>query len=112
LVRKIGLTNDHRSAEREQVPTDPTPDWVPARRRAIGRRIAQERQGQGLAIDDIAERTGLDRKTIMTTEAGRHAPTLDTLLLVAAALGRPLAELLTEDDPAAGTEAADGGEAR
>lgn len=94
------------------MPTDPTPDWVPARRRAIGRRIAQERQGQGLAIDDIAERTGLDRKTVMTVEAGRHAPTLDTLLLVAAALGLPLAELVAEDGPAAGTGEADGGETR
>lgn len=76
------------------MPTDPLPDWVLVRRRAIGHRIAQERQARRLAIDDVAEATGLDRKTVMTAEAGRHAPTLDTLLLVAAALGVPLSELV------------------
>lgn len=88
------------------MPTDPLPDWVPARRREIGLRIAAVRRDRGLAIDDIAEATGLDRKTVMTVEAGRHAPTLDTLLLVAQALAVPLAELVADGPAAADTGAA------
>jgi DNA-binding XRE family transcriptional regulator len=106
LVRKIGLTDDHEWQQRGRVPTDPLPDWVPARRRAIGLRIAATRQDRGLAIDDIAESTGLDRKTVMTAELGRNAPTLDTLLLVAQALAVPLAELVADDPAAADTGAA------
>lgn len=85
------------------MPADPLPAWVPVRRRAVGLRIARARQQRGLAVDDLAGLAGLDRKTIMTTESGRHAPTLDTLLLIAHGLGIPAAVLLADDGPAAGT---------
>lgn len=90
------------------MPTDPLPDWVPSRRREIGLRIAALRRDRGLAVDDVAETTGLDRKTVMTAEAGRHAPTLDTLLLIANALTVPLAELVTDGPAAADTGTASG----
>lgn len=92
------------------MPIDPpTPEWVLPRRQALGRHIARLRAARGLVVDDIASATGLDRKTVMATEGGRHAPTLDTLLLIAHALGVSVAELLDDDGPAAATGGADGG---
>lgn len=91
------------------MPIDPpTPEWVLPRRQALGRHIARLRAERGLVVDDIAEATGLDRKTVMATEGGRNAPTLDTLLLIAHALGVSVAELL-DDGPAAATGGANGG---
>lgn len=91
------------------MPIDPpTPEWVLPRRQALGRHIARLRAAQGLVVDDIAGATGLDRKTVMATEGARNAPTLDTLLLIAHALGVSVSTLL-DDDPAAGTGAPGGG---
>lgn len=92
------------------MPIDPpTPDWVLPRRQQLGRHIARTRQARGLVVDDVAEATGLDRKTVMATEGGRNAPTLDTLLLIAHALGLSVSALLDDDGPAAATGIADGG---
>lgn len=81
------------------MPTDPLPDWVLTRRRQVGIRIAVRRRALGLSIDDVAEATGLNRKTIMSAEQATHSPTLDTLLLIAAALRVPLAELVDVEVP-------------
>jgi transcriptional regulator with XRE-family HTH domain len=81
------------------VPSDPLPEWVPTRRRAIGLHIARLRAARGLTIDDVAEASGLNRKTVMAIERAINAPTLDTLLLVAAGIGVRLADLV-DDAPA------------
>lgn len=84
------------------------PDWVLPRRQALGRHIARQRHAAGLVVDDIAERTGLNRKTVIHTENATVVPSLATLLLIADALGVTVAELL-DDSPAAATGDADGG---
>jgi transcriptional regulator with XRE-family HTH domain len=76
------------------VPTDPLPDWVFERRRAIGDNIRAERKRQKLTQERLAELTALDRKTINRIEQGTYATAIDHLLLIADALGVPLADLV------------------
>lgn len=76
------------------MPSDPLPDWVPARRRAIGDQIRAERTRQKLTQDQLGELAGLDRKTVNRIEQASHATSIDHLLLIAGALNVPLAELV------------------
>ncbi|HEY9370943.1 helix-turn-helix transcriptional regulator [Streptomyces sp.] len=72
----------------------PLPDWVLARRRRIGEQIRQARLHANLTQQAVGERTGIDRSAIIGIEYGRSAPSIDTLLLIADAIGVPLAELV------------------
>jgi transcriptional regulator with XRE-family HTH domain len=81
------------------VPTDPLPDWVLQRRRAIGDNIRAERKRQKLTQERLAERAGLDRKTVNRIEQGTYATLIDHLLLLANALDIPLADLVRGDPP-------------
>jgi transcriptional regulator with XRE-family HTH domain len=76
------------------VPTDPLPDWVQQRRRAIGDTIRTERKRQKLTQERLGEAAGLDRKTINRIEQGAHATLIDHLLLIADVLDVPLADLV------------------
>lgn len=76
------------------MPTEDLPDWVPARRQAIGSNVRAERARQKLTQERLAEQVGLDRKTISRIENGAHATLLDHLILIADALGVPLADLV------------------
>jgi len=78
------------------VPSDPLPDWVLTRRRAIGAavRTARETKRPKLSQEKLAELIGLDRKTISRIEQGTHSTLLDHLLLIADALDVPLADLV------------------
>ncbi|MFE4415104.1 helix-turn-helix domain-containing protein [Streptomyces sp. NPDC056821] len=76
------------------MPSDPLPDWVPARRRTIGERIRAARKSRKLSQEKLGELVGLDRKTINRIEQGTHATLIDHLLLVADALDTPLADLI------------------
>ncbi|WP_326659655.1 helix-turn-helix domain-containing protein [Streptomyces sp. NBC_00385] len=78
------------------MPTDPLPDWVPARRRVIGDRIRAARVAAHLTQEAVAGRSGLDRKTVNRLEQGHTSPLLDHLLLVADAIGVPAADLMRE----------------
>jgi transcriptional regulator with XRE-family HTH domain len=78
------------------VPSDPLPDWVLTRRRAIGDAIRAARTDQQLSQETLGELTGLDRKTINRIEQGTHSTYIDHLLLIAGALEVPLADLVTE----------------
>lgn len=78
------------------MPTDPLPDWVPARRRVIGDRIRAARVAARLTQEEVAGRCGLDRKTVNRLEQGRTSPLLDHLLLIADAIGVDLADLVRE----------------
>jgi predicted nucleic acid-binding protein/DNA-binding XRE family transcriptional regulator len=84
-------------------------EWVPqgtaahepaARYRAAGGRVAiaarirELRRAANLRPKDVAEATGMARSNYARLEAGRHEPSLDTLLRVADALRAPVAELL------------------
>ncbi|GHJ39171.1 helix-turn-helix domain-containing protein [Streptomyces sp. TS71-3] len=72
----------------------PPPAWVIARRRAIGEHIRTARLHANLTQEALAERAGLDRQTINRIEQGHASPLLDNLILIAAALHVPLADLV------------------
>lgn len=76
------------------MPTDPLPDWVLTRRRAIGDNVRAARTARSLSQEKLGELAGLDRKTVNRIEQGAHSTLLDHLLLIAHALGVPLAELV------------------
>ncbi|MFE7236072.1 helix-turn-helix domain-containing protein [Streptomyces sp. NPDC057596] len=75
------------------MPSDPLPDWVSARRRAIGDNVRTARLAKRLSQEKLGELVGLDRKTINRIEQG-HGTLIDHLLLVANALDIPLADLV------------------
>jgi transcriptional regulator with XRE-family HTH domain len=76
------------------VPSDPLPDWVLTRRRAIGDAVRAARTAKKLSQETLGELTGLDRKTVNRIEQGTHPTTIDRLLLIADALDTPLADLV------------------
>ncbi|MFH9404810.1 helix-turn-helix domain-containing protein [Streptomyces sp. NPDC017638] len=76
------------------MPPNSPPDWVLARRRAIGDAIRAARGMRKLSQEKLGDLAGLDRKTINRTEQGSHATRIDHLLLIADALDVPLAQLV------------------
>lgn len=70
------------------------PDWVPARRREIGDRIRTTRLHANLTQAQLGERIGRDHKTVHRYETAATAPSLTELLLIADAIGVPLADLV------------------
>ncbi len=78
------------------MPSDPIPETVLRRRRAIGVRIRRSRELAKLSQERLAERADLARTTIVRIETGVVSPRLDHLLLIADVLAVPLAELVAE----------------
>ena len=76
------------------MPSAPPPDWVLARRRAIGDRIREARIQANLTQEGLAELAGMDRQAINRIEQGHASPLLDNLIRIADALDVPLAELV------------------
>lgn len=74
-------------------PTD-QPEWVLARRRAIGERIRQARVRARLTQEMLGELSGIDRQTINRIEQGHAAPRVDSLIRIAEALDVDLADLV------------------
>ncbi|MFJ3282430.1 helix-turn-helix domain-containing protein [Streptomyces halstedii] len=74
----------------------PLPDWVHAERRALGHRIAVRRQELGLSQDQLADRIGMERRSVQRYEGGRRDPGYGELLLIARALEIPLRHLVAE----------------
>ncbi|MBP2583054.1 transcriptional regulator with XRE-family HTH domain [Streptomyces sp. PvR006] len=70
------------------------PAWVLSRRQAIGSRIRDARLHANLTQFALAERCGVDHRTIHHIEYGRSDPGLGLLLQIASAVGIPLAELV------------------
>jgi len=62
--------------------------------RDLGRRIAAQRRAVGLTQEELAERAGVNVKTIQGAEQGRTEPELRTLTLMAKALGTSLDNLV------------------
>ena len=79
---------------RDQVPVPDRPPWVLARRRQLGHHIAQLREERDLTVDGLADRSSLDRKTVMRAEHATHSVGLDVLIQLAHGLGMPVAEML------------------
>ena len=74
----------------------PQPDRIAARRRAIGRRIHDERMRANLTQETLCHRAHVDRATLQRIEAGTTDARLSWLLRIAEALGVPLADLVHE----------------
>lgn len=72
----------------------PPPDWVLARRRALGDRIREERRTRKLSQERLAELAGMDRQAINRIEQGHQAVLVDNLFRIARALDIPLADLV------------------
>lgn len=74
----------------------PPSDWVIARRRAIGDRVRAARLYANLTQETVAARTGMDRAAYNRIEQGHASPLLDSLILIADAIGVPLADLVRQ----------------
>ncbi|MFE9533263.1 helix-turn-helix domain-containing protein [Streptomyces sp. NPDC006691] len=72
------------------------PDWVLTRRRAVGARIRAARLHANLTQQEVGERAGIDRAAYNRIEQGHVSPVLDSLVLIADAIGVPLADLVRQ----------------
>lgn len=72
----------------------PLPDWVLDRRRRVGDQIRAARLHANLTQEAVAHAIPMDRASYNRIEQGHASATLDTLLLIADAIGVPLAELV------------------
>jgi transcriptional regulator with XRE-family HTH domain len=71
----------------------PLPDWIHPRLVDLGHRIATLRRDRGYSQDDLAERTGLERRSIQRYENAVRPPGVAELLLIAAALDVDVTDL-------------------
>ena len=55
--------------------------------RAIGGRVRQGRAGRGWTLNQLAERSGVSRRMLVSIEQGSANPSIATLLLITDALG-------------------------
>ena len=65
--------------------------------RAIGGRVKQGRSGRGWTLDQLAERSGVSRRMLVSIEQGSANPSIATLLLISDALGIGLPALVEMD---------------
>lgn len=74
-------------------PAGKTPADVDRFRKALGRVIAEVREGMELSQEAFAARLGLDQTTVAKAETGKHLWRLETWLIVSRALRIPFYEL-------------------
>jgi transcriptional regulator with XRE-family HTH domain len=67
--------------------------------RAIGGRVRRGRNGRGWTLDQLAERSGISRRMLVSIEQGSANPSIATLLLISDALGIGLPALVDMDRP-------------
>ncbi|MFF9197355.1 helix-turn-helix domain-containing protein [Streptomyces sp. NPDC014779] len=72
----------------------PLPEQVLERRRVLGRRLAELRRAAGISQDQLAAAIGMERRSIQRYEAGTRDPRFTDLVLIADAIGVPLARLV------------------
>jgi len=70
----------------------------PPLRVLFGRRVRELRRGQGLSLEALGERSGVDDKYIGAIETAKQAATLDTIEKLAAGLGVLPRELFVYGD--------------
>ena len=75
------------------MPATPRPDHVRERRERFGDTVREQRLAAGLSQEALAERCGIDRKSISRMETGAFSPRLDSVFSVAEALNIPVSEL-------------------
>jgi len=69
------------------MPASPVHPRLAEDRESFGQRVAMIRHQAGWTQENLAEASGLDRKTINRIENGRHSPSLDRVFVLAYALG-------------------------
>ena len=69
----------------------------------IGARVRQHRTGRGWTLDDLADRSGVSRRMLITIEHGEGNPSIATLLRISDALGVGLPVLVDVERPHAVT---------
>ncbi|WP_407647081.1 helix-turn-helix transcriptional regulator [Goekera deserti] len=65
-----------------------------ARRKALGDAIRLRRQSLGMSQEQLADRAGIERKSVSRVETGAYSPSVDRLWRIGDALGLPLHVLL------------------
>ena len=66
---------------------------------AIGERVRQQRTARGWTLDELAERSGVSRRMVITIEHGEGNPSIATLLRISDALGVGLPVLVDVERP-------------
>ncbi|MBT2379043.1 helix-turn-helix transcriptional regulator [Streptomyces sp. ISL-111] len=74
------------------------PPWAIDRRRLLGQRIAHHRRTAALSQEQLADRIGVERRTIQRYEAGSRDPRYTDILLIARALGATVADLVRDEE--------------
>lgn len=69
----------------------------------IGARVRQHRNGRGWTLDELASRSGVSRRQLVTIERGDGNPSIATLLRLSDALGIGLPALVDMQRPNAST---------
>jgi transcriptional regulator with XRE-family HTH domain len=69
----------------------------------IGARVRQHRTAHGWTLDELAERSGVSRRMLITIEHGEGNPSIATLLRISDALGVGLPVLVDVERPRAVT---------
>lgn len=73
---------------------EPTPDQA-AVRVLLGRRIRALRRAQGVAQEELAHKSGLDRSYVGSIERGERNVSIDNITALSRALNVPVSTLLT-----------------
>jgi DNA-binding XRE family transcriptional regulator len=60
----------------------------------VGEHIRALRLDAGMTQETVALNAGLDRPSLVNIEAGKQAPSVDTLIRIAAALGVDLRDIV------------------
>lgn len=76
------------------MPDDTLPQWIQQHRWAVGTLIRTHRTNAGLSQVQLAERAGVDHKTVSRAENGVYAVSVDQLARFARALDISSSELL------------------
>lgn len=90
---KSGTDFPGRCGKPASVPPSDRPDHVRERRELFGDVVREYRLAAGLSQEALAERCGVDRKSISRMETGAFSPRLDSVFNVAEALDIPVSEL-------------------
>src|SRR5512139_1135336 len=83
------------AAQQQQHAGEVLPRWRADPVRA-GRRLRHYREAAGLDQPHLAQRVGISHEALSTLERGHRAPVIRTVHRLAAALGIPAAELVSE----------------
>lgn len=66
--------------------------------------IRELRGDAGMTQQELADRLGVSRQTVIAIEQGRYSPSLEVAFQIARALGRPLDAVFRYPDPSASEE--------